>query len=102
MDIRTYSGFAMAAELLNITSAAQRLNSSQSALSRQIHGIGESLGMRLFEKSGRNVRPTAAEEIFSTGNISKVVPVIGFDDNELQVGPIARKARDLYWDWAKA
>ena len=43
-----------------------------------------------------------AEEIFSTGNISKVVPVIGFDGSELQFGPIARKARQLYWDWAKA
>ncbi|MCW2305841.1 branched-chain amino acid aminotransferase [Rhodobium gokarnense] len=43
-----------------------------------------------------------AEEIFSTGNISKVVPVIGFDDAQLQFGPIARKARQLYWDWAKA
>jgi len=43
-----------------------------------------------------------ADEIFSTGNISKVVPVIGFDERELQQGPIARKARQLYWDWAKA
>lgn len=43
-----------------------------------------------------------ADEIFSTGNISKVVPVIGFDGRELPVGPIARKARQLYWDWAKS
>ncbi len=41
-----------------------------------------------------------ADEIFSTGNISKVVPVIGFDDRPLEFGPIARKARSLYWDWA--
>ncbi len=44
----------------------------------------------------------AAEEIFSTGNISKVVPVIGFDGSDLQFGPLARKARELYWDWAHA
>jgi len=43
-----------------------------------------------------------AEEIFSTGNISKVVPVIGFDGSALQFGPLARKARALYWDWAHA
>jgi len=43
-----------------------------------------------------------AEEIFSSGNISKVVPVIGFDGSQLPFGPIARKARQLYWDWAKA
>jgi branched-chain amino acid aminotransferase len=43
-----------------------------------------------------------ADEIFSTGNISKVVPVIGFDDKELEYGPLARKARALYMDWAKS
>ncbi len=43
-----------------------------------------------------------ADEIFSTGNVSKVVPVIGFDDKALAYGPIAQKARKLYMDWAKA
>ena len=42
----------------------------------------------------------AADEIFSTGNISKVVPVIGFDDKALTFGPKGRKARELYWAWA--
>jgi len=41
-----------------------------------------------------------ADEIFSTGNISKVMPVIAFDDRRLEFGPIARKARALYWEWA--
>ena len=41
-----------------------------------------------------------ADEIFSTGNHSKVVPVIGIEDRELQPGPVAAKARELYWDWA--
>lgn len=41
-----------------------------------------------------------ADEIFSTGNISKVVPVIGFDGKALEFGPIARRARALYVDWA--
>ncbi|MBW7921079.1 MAG: branched-chain amino acid aminotransferase [Rubellimicrobium sp.] len=43
----------------------------------------------------------AADEIFSTGNISKVMPVLGFDERRLDYGPFARKARQLYWDWAK-
>ena len=42
----------------------------------------------------------AADEIFSTGNISKVVPVIGFDAKTFEFGPAARRARALYWDWA--
>lgn len=41
-----------------------------------------------------------ADEIFSTGNHSKVVPVTRIEDRDLQAGPVARKARDLYWDWA--
>ena len=42
-----------------------------------------------------------ADEIFSTGNVSKVMPVIGFDDKKLEFGPIAQQARALYMDWAK-
>jgi branched-chain amino acid aminotransferase len=41
-----------------------------------------------------------ADEIFSTGNHSKVVPVIRIEDRDLQAGPVAAKARQLYWDWA--
>lgn len=41
-----------------------------------------------------------ADEIFSTGNAAKVVPVTGFDGRELPFGPMARRARALYWDWA--
>ncbi|MCY6381540.1 branched-chain amino acid aminotransferase [Hoeflea prorocentri] len=41
-----------------------------------------------------------ADEVFSTGNHSKVVPIIKVEGRELQAGPVARKARELYWDWA--
>ena len=41
-----------------------------------------------------------ADEIFSTGNHSKVVPITRIEDRELQSGPVARKARELYWEWA--
>ena len=41
-----------------------------------------------------------ADEIFSTGNMSKVSPIIAFDDRRLDFGPLARKARALYWEWA--
>ena len=41
-----------------------------------------------------------ADEIFSTGNVSKVMPVIGFDDKKLEFGPIAQQARALYMNWA--
>ncbi|WP_394890848.1 branched-chain amino acid aminotransferase [Mesorhizobium sp. AaZ16] len=41
-----------------------------------------------------------ADEIFSTGNHSKVVPVTRIEDRDLQPGPVAKKARELYWEWA--
>ena len=41
-----------------------------------------------------------ADEVFSTGNHSKVVPVIRIEDRHMQPGPIAKKARELYWDFA--
>lgn len=41
-----------------------------------------------------------ADEIFSTGNHSKIVPVIRIEDRDLQPGPMSEKARELYWAWA--
>jgi branched-chain amino acid aminotransferase len=43
-----------------------------------------------------------ADEIFSTGNHSKVVPITRIEDRHLQAGPVARRARALYWEWAKS
>lgn len=42
----------------------------------------------------------SADEIFLTGNMTKITPVTAFDSVQYQVGPIARRARELYWDWA--
>ena len=41
-----------------------------------------------------------ADEIFSTGNFGKVMPFTRIDDRELQPGPIFRRARELYWEFA--
>ncbi|MGF1501127.1 MAG: branched-chain amino acid aminotransferase [Paracoccaceae bacterium] len=41
-----------------------------------------------------------ADEIFSTGNAMKVMPITRFDDRILEYGPVSRRARDLYWDFA--
>lgn len=41
-----------------------------------------------------------ADEVFLSGNMSKVTPVTAFDDRQYQIGPVTRRARDLYWDWA--
>ncbi len=41
-----------------------------------------------------------ADEVFMSGNMSKITPVTAFDDTSYQVGPVARRVREMYWDWA--
>jgi len=41
-----------------------------------------------------------ADEVFMTGNMSKITPVTEFDGTHYQVGPVARRLREMYWDWA--
>lgn len=42
----------------------------------------------------------AADEVFLSGNLTKVMPVTAFDDTQYQTGPITRRVREMYWDWA--
>jgi len=42
-----------------------------------------------------------ADEVFSTGNYAKVQPVTRVEDRELPIGPVAQRARDLYFEWAR-
>ena len=41
-----------------------------------------------------------ADEIFSSGNYTKVSPVVRIDERPLQAGAFYRKARELYWEFA--
>ncbi|WP_299846924.1 branched-chain amino acid aminotransferase [uncultured Roseovarius sp.] len=41
-----------------------------------------------------------ADEVFLSGNMMKVTPVTGFDETSYQIGPITRRVREMYWDWA--
>lgn len=42
-----------------------------------------------------------ADEVFSTGNYGKVVPVTRVENRDLQPGPVTRKARALYMGYAQ-
>lgn len=73
-------------------------------------GITRSRVVSLLREAGVEVRECMlrvadfldADEIFSTGNYSKVVPVTRIEERELQPGPVHAKARRLYWEWAHA
>ena len=41
-----------------------------------------------------------ADEVCLSGNYSKVTPVSEFDGINYQMGPLTKRARETYWDWA--
>ena len=43
----------------------------------------------------------AADEIFTTGNYGKVLPITRIEGHDLATGPIYRRARELYWRYAR-
>ena len=43
----------------------------------------------------------SADELFSTGNYGKVLPITRFEDRSLPIGPITRRARELYLRFAR-
>jgi branched-chain amino acid aminotransferase len=73
-----------------------------------LNGITRQRVIRLLREAGVSVVETTlsfhdvqvADEIFSSGNYSKVMPVNRIDERSLQPGPLYRKARELYWDYA--
>ncbi|TCD14075.1 branched-chain amino acid aminotransferase [Oricola cellulosilytica] len=73
-----------------------------------LSGITRSRIIGLLAESGHRVSERTltvadfmdADEIFTTGNHSKVVPIIRIEDRQLQPGPVAATARQSYWDWA--
>ena len=57
-------------------------------------------GVQVVEKTLKYQDFLAADEIFSTGNYSKVAPVTKIDDRSIPVGPFYLKSRELYWAFA--
>jgi len=41
-----------------------------------------------------------ADEVFLSGNFGKVTPVTGFDDIAYAHGPVTKRIREIYMDWA--
>jgi branched-chain amino acid aminotransferase len=73
-----------------------------------LNGITRQRVIALLRADGVEVREetldiadfAAADEIFLTGNASKVTPVTRFEDRDLGEGRMAARARRLYWDYA--
>lgn len=73
-------------------------------------GITRARVMKLLREASIHVHESvlkiedfhSADEIFLTGNYSKVTPAIKFEERDLPIGDISTKARDLYFEWAGA
>ncbi len=73
-----------------------------------LNGITRQRTIALLKEDGREVVECSltvddflgADEMFSSGNHSKLMPVSRFEDRDFQPGPVAKRARQLYWDWA--
>jgi branched-chain amino acid aminotransferase len=67
---------------------------------RRVIDLLRDAGVEVVEKRLTYRDFETADEIFSTGNYAKVMPIIGVDDRPLQPGPMFRRARGLYWEYA--
>jgi len=74
-----------------------------------LNGITRQRIIALLRENGTTVEERAvtvadledADEIFSSGNYAKIAPVTRFEDRDLQPGPVAESACDLYFDYAE-
>jgi len=67
---------------------------------QRVIGLLRGGGVTVIEKTLSYRDFVTADEIFSTGNYSKVVPVTRIDDHSLQPGSFYTQARELYWAFA--
>jgi branched-chain amino acid aminotransferase len=73
-----------------------------------LNGITRQRVIKLMRAAGVEVVETTlryrdfetADEIFASGNASKVVPINRIGERSLQPGPLYRQTRELYWDYA--
>ena len=73
-----------------------------------LNGITRQRVIELLRGDGRTVQEErvsyqdvlTADEVFSTGNYGKVQPCTKVEDRKLPIGPVTRKARELYWAYA--
>ena len=67
---------------------------------QRVIGLLRANGVAVVETTLKYGDFLAADEIFSSGNYSKVVPITKIEERTLEFGPIYKKARECYWKFA--
>ena len=57
-------------------------------------------GHKVEERNVKLKDVQEADEVFSSGNYAKVQPCTRIEDRHLQAGPVYKRARELYWEFA--
>jgi branched-chain amino acid aminotransferase len=68
---------------------------------QRVIGLLREAGVTVEERAVKPEELDSADEIFSTGNYGKVLPCSNWNGRAMQPGPLAQKARTLYFDWAE-
>jgi branched-chain amino acid aminotransferase len=74
-----------------------------------LNGITRQRVIKLLREAGTEVQETTltrqdildADEVFSTGNYGKVLPITRVEDRHYQAGRIYQQARELYFEFAR-
>jgi branched-chain amino acid aminotransferase len=66
---------------------------------RRVIQLLRDAGHEVVERSITYAEVQQADEVFSSGNFGKVLPITGVDQRSLQPGPVYSRARELYWEF---
>jgi len=67
---------------------------------QRVIGLLRGAGVSVEEAALKYADFEQADEIWSCGNYAKVAPITRIDGRHLQPGPLYRRARELYWQFA--
>ena len=87
-SLKAVQAFEVAARLASFSKAAAELLVTHAAISRQVRGLEEWLGSRLFVRAGRGVVPTEA------ANAYQLVLTDLFDRLEVAIQHVSRRQSD--------
>jgi branched-chain amino acid aminotransferase len=68
---------------------------------QRVMGLLRDAGVEVVERTIHPGELADADEIWVTGNYGKVQTMTGWEDRNLQPGPVFRRARDLYMDFVE-
>ncbi len=66
---------------------------------RRVIQLLRDAGYEVLERSITYDEVLQADELFSSGNFGKVLPITGIEQRSLQPGPVYSRARALYWEF---